>query len=348
MRILLVAMLAAMVSAPAAALTYTDADYRGAYQALNGLETVSLMSFGDATTSSDIGGRAWIGGKFTSNSAPVNSGAVANGGTATLKASSTFVALTAGSLGSNATINNGTNLSPHDAVVGSLAGNRVVMNGAGTVATGNASTIAGQAATYQADAAMLSGILGSQPSTTISNLNAALALTSGTYNMFTMSGALFGTRNANFDTLFANLNSSTSIVINVAGCTSGSGASCTVAMDGGTNFNGNVGQALLASNVIWNFTDAAQLTLRNFFGSVLAPGASVGISAGNINGSVMASAFTGGGEIHLGNYAGSEGFIPPQDRTSAVPEPTSWATMLVGFGAIGLTRRRRKGQSAPA
>ncbi|RYD23268.1 MAG: PEP-CTERM sorting domain-containing protein [Lysobacteraceae bacterium] len=32
--------------------------------------------------------------------------------------------------------------------------------------------------------------------------------------------------------------------------------------------------------------------------------------------------------------------------TAAVPEPASWAMMIVGFGAVGATMRRRKGKVA--
>ena len=39
----------------------------------------------------------------------------------------------------------------------------------------------------------------------------------------------------------------------------------------------------------------------------------------------------------LGSYGGNATFVP-----SAVPEPGTWAMMLLGFGAIGFTRRRRR------
>lgn len=40
----------------------------------------------------------------------------------------------------------------------------------------------------------------------------------------------------------------------------------------------------------------------------------------------------------LGSYGGNLTFIP----TAAVPEPGTWAMMLVGFGAIGFSMRRRR------
>ncbi len=35
-------------------------------------------------------------------------------------------------------------------------------------------------------------------------------------------------------------------------------------------------------------------------------------------------------------------FVNDQDRNAALPEPASWAMMLVGFGAIGTAVRRRR------
>jgi hypothetical protein len=52
-----------------------------------------------------------------------------------------------------------------------------------------------------------------------------------------------------------------------------------------------------------------------------------------IEGSVYANNGTGG----VGSYGGSLGFTP-----GAVPEPGTWAMMLLGFGAIGFGLRRRR------
>jgi hypothetical protein len=45
-----------------------------------------------------------------------------------------------------------------------------------------------------------------------------------------------------------------------------------------------------------------------------------------------------GSSLGNGSYAGQGTLIP-----TAVPEPATWAMMLLGFGAIGLTMRRKRG-----
>ena len=58
----------------------------------------------------------------------------------------------------------------------------------------------------------------------------------------------------------------------------------------------------------------------------------VPVLAGQLN-TIVVSGFSRG----LGSYGGNATFIP-----SAVPEPGTWAMMLIGFGAIGFSMRRRR------
>ena len=96
---------------------------------------------------------------------------------------------------------------------------------------------------------------------------------------------------------------------------------------------------------------AASLVLRDASGNVCATrgvgtcGATesfaindVPVLSGVLN-TISVSGFSRG----LGSYGGNATFIP----AAAVPEPGTWAMMLLGFGAIGFSMRRRR-QSAPA
>lgn len=129
------------------------------------------------------------------------------------------------------------------------------------------------------------------------------------------------------------------LVINVSGTSVSLGANAT----GSTSAD--------QQNVIWNFTDANTVNVNTaLFGSVLAPKATV---SGNspINGSVVAKVFNSAGEVHLGTFNGHSGFLvttPPSNggggSPGAIPEPSSWMTMLLGFGFLGsiIRRQRRK------
>ena len=93
----------------------------------------------------------------------------------------------------------------------------------------------------------------------------------------------------------------------------------------------------LGQHVIWNFYEAQTIDFgsNSFYGSVLAPYAAGKI--GNfIEGSAVFGSLQQNGEIHLGGFAGNL-----QILQSAVPEPATWAMMIVGFGLIGSTIRRR-------
>ena len=86
---------------------------------------------------------------------------------------------------------------------------------------------------------------------------------------------------------------------------------------------------------------------------MLAPLASISNST-PIEGSIAVASFNQGGEVHLGTFLGYgavDGTAKDPARGlekafgpagGSVPEPTSWAMMLAGFGLSGAMLRRRK------
>ena len=164
---------------------------------------------------------------------------------------------------------------------------------------------------------------------TITSLNSPLDYSSATngYAVFTMTEAAFEQQNGNFDALFSGVPAGMTTIVNVLG---------TDLVEGGGANNNYVGGN---QSVIWNFHDATSLSLKGFHGSVLAVNADVTNSSA-IEGSIVAKNFTLNGEVHLGTFAGTGNFLVPPP--GGVPEPASWAMMLVGFGAIGSVLRRPK------
>lgn len=89
--------------------------------------------------------------------------------------------------------------------------------------------------------------------------------------------------------------------------------------------------------VIWNFVNATRVDFtRMVHGSVLAVNALITNNT-PIEGSVAVGRFNQGGEVHLGTYAGGDGFLG-----STVPEPATWLQFLAGFGLVGAVTRRRQ------
>ena len=146
--------------------------------------------------------------------------------------------------------------------------------------------------------------------------------------VFSLTGAQFNALNQiNF-----NLNGADTVVVNVSG-----GAISNMA-----NFNGN---SALASRIIWNFADAQSFNnQRQMWGTVLAPQAAAQLLSA-IDGSVVVKSMNQNAQIHLGVYSGN--FDPLGVR--AVPEPQTWALLLMGFGMLGggLRRANRTRFAAP-
>jgi len=180
-----------------------------------------------------------------------------------------------------------------------------------------------------ADLTALSNALYQLPSlATITSLNSALDYSgaSNGYAVFTMTEAAFEQQNGNFDALFSGVPAGMTTIVNVLGAD--------LVQGGGANNNYAGGN----QSVIWNFHDATSLSVKGFHGSLLAVNANVTNSSA-IEGSIVARNFNLNGEVHLGTFAGTGNFLTPP---GSVPEPASWAMMLIGFGAVGSVLRRPK------
>jgi choice-of-anchor A domain-containing protein len=128
----------------------------------------------------------------------------------------------------------------------------------------------------------------------------------------------------NYNITFTNETSASSIVINVTG---------NFTEGGGENFNGDT---YLDDHVIWNFVNATALSFKTWSGAVLGGEASVKNSS-PMNGFLYAKSFNGDGELH--DY-------PFEGAVAAVPEPATWAMMIIGLGGIGVSIRRRRRTTA--
>ena len=274
------------------------------------LSNFNLITTGNVSTQSDIVGDAVVGGDL--------SGATFFGGSH-VPASPTLYVF--GKLNSSLNLNSGGSL-----YYAGGSSPKVNYNGGGKHYT----TLPNPLGNY------------TDPLTDLSAQLANLSATSGTsfvngkFNagsntgvvVFEMTGAELASDLVNHDISFAG-NGVTSYIINVIG---------DFTERSSTHFNVDQEDAL------FNFEDATKVNLGQWGASILAPDAAVKItSGGNIEGSLFAEQFLGGGELHNNNLF--NGALPTTALVTApVPEPSTWAMLIAGFAGLAYLgwRKARK------
>lgn len=318
---------------------------------------------GNLTGSASVGANSVVSVRGYANSIQTGSSATVNVGSYvnSLTAGSNVAAQIVGNVGNNG--NGAVNLASGDAIYigGQLQtqnmngfGGNVYTNGARYGSTQNpapadyhfnqsnsiatpdspSSSVAGEKSTFVDDLVYLSsGLSTLSASKDVSSL-ATLSTAdygSGSYVVFSIAdGAAFFAQGGDIASLLANMPSAKSVIFNVGGTT--------------INQSVNYNNTAYNQNVLWNFYQATSVSLTSFDGTVLAPNATVSNSS-TITGSVIASVFNQNGEVHLGAFEGDMTDALKAIRISdpaAVPEPATWAMMLLGFGAIGGVIRKQK------
>jgi len=144
--------------------------------------------------------------------------------------------------------------------------------------------------------------------------------------IFDIDGSFFNSRN---NTTFSGFSAGQTIILNISGS--------------GLTFNGGTGTdfASYGFNVIYNFYEATALnTGSGATGTILAPLADITGGFTAINGNVIANSWNTNTQVNV------TGMFKPTEITglvvTPVPEPESYAMLLVGLGVAGLLARRRK------
>jgi choice-of-anchor A domain-containing protein len=277
------------------------------------LSSFNLVTTGNVSTQSDIVGNAVVGGNL--------SGATFFGGGANVPSSPDLYLF--GKLNSSLNLNSGGSLY----YAGSTS-QHVNYNGGGKLHT----TLPNPLGYYTDPLTDLSTQLSGLTATT------GTSFVNGKFNaglntgivVFDISGSALASDLVNHDISFAG-KGVTSYIINVIG---------NFTDPNSTHFNVDQEDAL------FNFEDATKVNLGQWGASILAPDAALAITGGgNIEGSVFAKSFLGGGELHNNNLF--NGALP---TIAAVPEPSTWAMLFAGFAGLAFVgwRRAREGAAAAA
>jgi len=318
--------------------------------AQNIMQQFNLVVFGSATSTSDVDGRSFIGGSVSGGTYATSNlmtssypGLIVKGSASNVMVNSQGTVV-GGSI-ANSTINNGSS-----AIMGSSS--NTSYNGAGvtyvagTVQGGNLNqtrlTSLSQNATLQQEVATTDAMAATTMKSSLGALSSQLSKLQATGS--------YTVDNKNKVTFNATANTSGIAVIDLTGSNSNtltafkkfafnvdkSISTLVFNVDSSNiaiaaNFLADSSQKL-ASNIIWNFYNATQISLSNQFdGSVLAPNASL-TNYNEINGGVYVNSLTQRGSINLATF---NGVLP------AVPEPETYLLLVLG-GALLCWRQQRR------
>jgi choice-of-anchor A domain-containing protein len=298
----MIVVMAAAAAGPARAASPTAKDI---------LSSFNLVTTGNVSTQSDIVGDAVVGGNL--------SGATFFGGGTNIPSSPDLYLF--GKLNSSLNLNSGGSL-----YYAGTTSQHVNYNGGGKLHT----TLPNALGYYTDPLTDLSTQLSDLTATTgTSFVNAKFNAGSNTgIVVFDISGSTLAGDLVNHDISFTGGKGVTSYIINVIG---------NFTDPSSTHFNVDQEDAL------FNFENATTVNLGQWGASILAPDAAVKItSGGNIEGSLFAQSFLGGGELHNNNLF--DGALPALP-TAAVPEPSTWAMLIAGFAGLSVLgwRKARKG-----
>jgi choice-of-anchor A domain-containing protein len=307
--------------------------------ALAQLQEWNLIAFNNYTASNEVEGRVFVGGNLN-----VAQGTQFNFKGTSASASGTGAVTVVGSASGNKI-----DFRAGDLVVGgNESANTLEANNSGSVFVGGTDT-----SINHNNLTITQGLSGNSNFTStlnsqktslinsLTSLSSNLKALTATGAVSTANNALTYTATSGLNVLNLTVDQINQYAQNYIDIVSPTGTTTVINVSGSGTISRNFNSTSSANNIIWNFYDATSLTLGNWQGSVLAVNADfVKDQSGAINGAVVAKNASNYAEVHSYSFQGDLSSVG--GSVSAMPEPATWAMLILGFGLIGFAMRRRR------